>query len=89
MIYEKKNLFITKYALTKGIQKVECDIRDRNDGFATPAGALCDYFYIGVDAFLEESDAIKKAEKMRTSAIRSTEKRLHHLQGLKFGPSLI
>lgn len=82
-------IYVTKYALTKGIYAAEADVDDR--GFAVIEGA--DDFH--PDTYLHgegrewcrtEADAISVAEKMRSHAIELMEQKLAKLKSLGFMP---
>lgn len=73
-------LFITKYALTNGIEEVEGTL-DR--GCASTHDRFTRYFY-GNDWHLTREKAITRAEQMRVSKIASLKKQITKLEGLKF-----
>lgn len=78
-------IFITKYALTKGIIKKEANIHSFRDGskFAYIRGE-----FIGckmtVDAFYDYESAIQRAEEMRKKRIASLKRQIEKLEKLSF-----
>lgn len=82
-------VYITKYALTKGIQErimnvVKLDFDD-NTYYARALESF-DWtsFRIGTEAFLTKEEAVNKAEKMRARKIKSLKKQIEQLDKLKF-----
>lgn len=79
-------VYITKYALTSGIKDMETEIKKSN--FADTPDYVRDAswtsFYIGRDAFLDKSEALKKAEEMRKKKIASLRKQIVKLEKLSF-----
>jgi len=76
-------IWITKYALTKGIYSVEAEV---TENMAVVRGASfrhTDYFHKG-EWWEAELDAKKKAEEMRKTRIASLKKSLKKMQDLKF-----
>lgn len=80
-------IYITKYALTKGILEANAIVSrswwDKNVKFARVAGYPVDFF-IDEEAFLNKGEAIKEAEKMRKKKIESLKKKIRKLEELKF-----
>lgn len=74
--------YITKYALTEGIQEKEGDISKsyptmfRGEGFGNT--------FHGKDWHLNREDALKQAEAMRLKKIASLKKQIQKLENLKF-----
>lgn len=82
-------VFITKYALTKGIieKEVKISVCEGPIGvFSEYAKAKDDYagYFIGNDAFYELDKAIDKAEKMRDRKILSLKRQITKLEGMSF-----
>lgn len=78
-------IFITKYALTKGIIEKEAEInsyRDRSK-YAYVRGEFNGY-NMTKDAFFSYDNAIRNAEEMRQKRIKSLEKQIEKLKKLKF-----
>lgn len=77
-------VYITKYALSTGIEKVNTDLYRSSIGnrYYIRAGYNC--YFIGVDAFTIESQAIEKAEEMRIKKIASLKKKIEKLEKLNF-----
>ena len=79
-------VFITKYALTSGIKEMELEIVKSN--FSNSQDYVREgswtFFYIGKDVFLDKSEAVKTAEKMRKKKIASLRKQIEKLEKLSF-----
>lgn len=78
-------VFITKYALTKGIIEKEADIHSFRDGskFAYVRGEFIGY-KMTVDAFYDYESAIQRAEEMRKKRIASLKRQIEKLEKLSF-----
>lgn len=75
-------IWVSKYALTKGILKVEN--AETSDDF--PIIAMCGYVsYYGNDWHRTEAEAIARAEEMRVAKIKSLEKQITKLRAMTFG----
>lgn len=72
-------VWITKYALTKGIREFEGELR----GSAVVGPHFVEWFY-PPDWHKSREDAIAWAEKMRQKKIASLEKQIDRLKSLKF-----
>jgi len=78
-------VFITKYALTKGIKEIEADIiRSRFENEEYVIDDSYSYFRIGTNAFTDKSEALKKAEEMKIRKIASLRKQMEKLEKLSF-----
>lgn len=79
-------VWITKYALTEGIQKRWVETYDDDDSMVKEvAGQPGHGQYYHVNTWhLSESDAIKRANKMRDEKIKSMEKKIAALKTIKF-----
>jgi hypothetical protein len=78
-------VYISKYALTKGI--FELEVEDCGDGTVKHknSGYCNDYYHEeGKDYFLTKEDAIKKANELKEKKIQSIEKQLKKLKEIKF-----
>jgi hypothetical protein len=75
-------VYVTKYALTKGIIVKEVEKTAFNDTVVTK-GPNFQHFYNN-DWFENRKDAVKEAEKMRLKKIASLEKQIDKLHNLKF-----
>ena len=79
-------VFITKYALTAGIKEMEGEIFKStyadNQYYVRDRSYM--FYYIGKDAFLDKSDALKKAEEMRKKKIASLKKQISKLEKMTF-----
>lgn len=80
-----KKVYITKYALSRGILEKEAKISDFGCGRLR---AFCNGDYssygIGSEAFFEKEDAIKNSEERRNKKIESLKKKINKLENLKF-----
>lgn len=85
-------VWITKYCLTHGIEKIEAEIsstdgdmikRIKDKGIS---GFQCDEYYHGKNKewHITKDSAIKKAEEMKSKKIESLKKQLQKLEELKF-----
>lgn len=77
---ETMNMWITKYALTGGIQEVAGVIKD---GYFHPSKSYSS-FKVGRDAFATLDEARKDAEARRAKKIGSMEKLIRNLKALQF-----
>jgi len=75
-------MFVTKYALTDGIQ--ELDLEVGKNGYAVNRGGCWQHFKIGKDAFRDMDSAVKDAEEKRLKKIESLKKQIAKLEKLKF-----
>lgn len=78
-------VFLTKYALSSGIEEVELirEFKVDNMKFVYVKDKHGSY-KIGSEAFFSKEDAIKQAEKMRLKKIESLKKQIKKLESLKF-----
>lgn len=76
-------VYITKYALTKGIEVCEAETSDIYSDNIFTKEKYRRYFHKG-DWWKNENEAIKKAEEMRVKKITSLEKQIQKLKNLKF-----
>ena len=74
--------YITKYALTKGILKLEGDVAYR--GAITTRQHTYPVFFHGEEFHEMRDDAIKKAEEMRIEKLKSLDKQMKKIAALKF-----
>ena len=78
-----EKVFITKYALTKGILEKEAEIRDYGYEIAYVKGEFLSYS-LGKEAFRTREQAMERAEKMRLKKIASLKKQIEALEKMKF-----
>lgn len=80
-----KKVFITKYALTKGILEKEAEICNCGNGHirAYVKGEFSSYS-LGKEAFRTREQAMEGAEKMRLKKIASLKKQIEALEKMKF-----
>ncbi|MFI4881761.1 MAG: hypothetical protein ACIAQU_04160 [Phycisphaerales bacterium JB064] len=74
-------MWLSKYALTGGVEKVEA--RDAGDGFWFRRDNWCS-FRLGRDIHHTFAEAKADAEKRRQKKIASLRKQIEKLEGLKF-----
>lgn len=81
-------VFITTYALTKGIIEKEADIHSYANGseYAYVKGEFNGY-KMTRDAFYKYENAIRKSEEMRLKKIASLKKQISKLEKLSFKKS--
>lgn len=77
-------VWITKYALTKGILEKECE--DRGNGAVKEAENRFPIYYHreGDEWHRTKESAIKKAEEMRQKKIASLKKQIEKLEKMRF-----
>jgi len=76
--------FITKYALTDGIQEVEVeDCFDTSPTMVRPLGNKFTYYH-AKDWYLTRDGAVQRAEKMRVDKALSLKKQLKRLEEMRF-----
>lgn len=81
-------VWITKYALTKGIIEAETD-KISNDGFChaywiDKNGYKCNSFFHPKYFEKDKESAVSKAEEMRQKKIASLKKQIEKLEKMKF-----
>ena len=75
-------VWITKYALTKGI--LEKEVEDCGDGMVKESDNNFPTYYHGTDWHTEKKSAIAKAEEMRKKKIASLKKKIEKLERMEF-----
>lgn len=75
-------IWITKYALTRGI--IEREVEDRGDGIVKDDSSYITSYYHKKDYCLDYESAIAKAEEMRKKKIESLKKQIEKLEKMKF-----
>lgn len=84
----EKTVYITKYALTRGIIKAEAKIQSFNYLTKEEQRAYINGYYnslvISTDAFFSFDEAKKKAEQMKLKKIASLKKQIQKLEKLSF-----
>ena len=80
-----EKVFITKYALTKGILEKEAERCDYGYEYeiAYVIGEFSSYS-VGKEAFRTREQAMERAEKMRLKKIASLKKQIEALEKMKF-----
>lgn len=81
MKLERFVAFVTKYALTNGIEEIE--VEDRGDGLVMTTEIFKRYIH-KYDWHHNRADAIAKAEAMRARRVASVERQLAKLKAMKF-----
>lgn len=76
-------IWVTKYALTKGVLEFDAEICSPPTMVKVLGGRYSTYFHRG-DWFTSRSDAIDRADDMRDARIKSLEKQLVRLRKLEF-----
>ena len=75
--------YVTKYALTAGIEEMNLRPSNVAPGMLCPTNGFSN-FYEGKDAFENRSDAVNNAEKQRLRKIASLRKQIEKLEKLRF-----
>jgi hypothetical protein len=78
----KRLVYITKYALTRGIFSAQADIKSLR--MCTIGEDFNILIYHKNEWFFNQQDAIKHAEEMRTKKIKSLETQIKKLKSLNF-----
>lgn len=81
--------FITKYALSSGIEEIDIPAHPSEDGYLshTQANPWRQHFYNSNEWHRSEADAVARAEEMRTKKISSLKKQIAKLEKMTFGVS--
>lgn len=86
-----KKVFITRYALTRGIIEKETEITVYKSPIEEPIECACveewPGYTIGKEAFYTLEEAVKKAEEMRNKKIASLRKQIEKLEKMEFEES--
>lgn len=77
-------VYITEYALTKGILEKEAKIAEFAGDLFAHIDGMYKSFLIGYNVFYTKSEAKQKAEEMRTKRIESLKKQIQKLEKMKF-----
>lgn len=78
-------VYVTKYAISRGIEEIEREIYEVRDyDYSYIKYNFHTFLYIGKDAFLDKSEAIKKAEEMKKRKIASLRKQIEKLEKMTF-----
>lgn len=86
MTEEKFLAYVTKYALTKGILKVEARkalVSEEVYGARLTENHLESLYRIGEEIFLDLEEAKKNAEERRIKKIKSLKKQIKKMENLK------
>ena len=89
MKVKEETFFVTKYALTDGIQKVKGELPLAGNGSmlaVKQSGTTIPMYYHGEgkDWHRTRDQAVKRAEEMRLKKIKSLEKNIEKMKRLKF-----
>lgn len=86
----KQKIFVTKYALTKGILEYDAEINEgeiirgkTTRAYVSIPGCVLQGFY-GSDFHLTRAEAVEQANKMVEDKIKSLNKKIAKLNNLKF-----
>ena len=80
----KKTVYITKYALTRGIIVSEMEIQNEGKScFGKPEGFIWSVSFNGNEFHLTKEEAMAQIEKMRKTQIESLKKKIGKLENLK------
>lgn len=77
-------VWITKYALTKGIIETEGK-QNSGTSYTITSGEYRNSWFHQTDVALSEEDAKKRAEEMRLKKIESLKKQIAKYEHMKFG----
>lgn len=81
----ERKVYITKYALTAGIEEIEAEIKDFGNGHLMAfANGIYPSYRVGSEAFYTLEAALKNAEERRIKKIKSLKKQINKLENLKF-----
>lgn len=83
-IEEKKQVFITKYALTSGPFRVMANMPFGGSVAKYRIGSSCVQYAYGKDFWLTEEEALADCERRRQSKIKSIEKQKKKLESMTF-----
>lgn len=75
-------VWITKYALTKGI--IEKEVRDCGDGMVEDKSTHFPTYYHNGEWYSDKNYAIFRAQEMRKKKISSLKKQIDKLEDMKF-----
>ncbi len=77
-------VWITKYALTKGILEEEGEVSKNNADYLMVKDYCQDFYEEGNEWHKTRESAIKKSEEMRLKKIESLKKQIEKLEKMKF-----
>lgn len=77
--------YLSKYALTKGIQEVELQNNKSDSAYVWVKGQNYMSYRLGTEIHTSLDEAVKKAEEMRQKKIESHEKSIAKLKKMTFG----
>ena len=78
-----QTVFITKYALTKGLIECEMEVKG-NQCYGKPPGYYYMVSFFGEDFYLDKELALHDCENRRIKKIESLKKQINKLENLKF-----
>jgi len=76
-------VWVTKYALTKGILEVEVDSPVEDERMVRASGGWTTYYH-KPDWHMTKAEAVARAEEMRTKKLASLRKQAAKLEKLRF-----
>jgi len=77
-------IYITKYALTKGIIKADCDITSSFSAIYKPEGSDYETFISRAHWCINRQEAVREANLMRDRKIESLEKQINNIRKITF-----
>lgn len=80
-----KHCYVTKYALTKGIEKCEASAIPSSDRYLRAKGYSCTFLKKGKDVFETPEEAVAYAMSARDRKIASLRKQIAKLEKMTFG----
>lgn len=80
---ELKTVWISKYALTKGVYSAEVEIKDSIED-RTGVIVGFNFYAIGRDCHFNKADAVKAANEMKIKKLKSLDKQMKKISALEF-----
>jgi len=77
-------VYITKYALTQGIQEYDISDMQKGSNHVVIHEAMYNQHFFKPEWHTDKNDALQHAELMRVKKIASLERQIFKLRGLKF-----
>lgn len=78
-------IYVTKWCLTCGIEKVEAEQSKNNDNWYSYGNGRFKTHVFAGDYYLDEQDAMQRARLMRSRKLASLKKQIAKLESLNFG----
>ncbi len=77
-------VWITKYALTKGLYEEEIEPPRAGSDYVYTKGPYRVQFRLGKDAFVDRKQAVKEADRLRRNKINSLKRQVQSLTEMTF-----